>query len=328
MFSISRGSYSYTECDMSWWLMTQECVKSMWKLDANTIRTAAVWRNVSIRLLLCARHDHLNCVNAISFSIHFGWKFTKQKNIHFYPRGNIKVTCERHRHWSRRFCSHTTFTNALVLMPLLRGMYWHTIFFSRSSWRRAYFHAFNIYTVWVLSNVGSVWHSISSETEAIFMHGPIALAEVTWNERKHRHNLSLKLYQNFNVHINFKRTSRININARVNKRNEWVCAVHTRKSAESLAWFTVIAHAPLSHTQNKTTANRSAVTWVDVQNPTRRHHECLTRAHACHARSNTVTQFYFHNGFQPFNSWTCMIFVSLSAHTFFGPDVVNEMAKE
>lgn len=40
-----------------------------------------------------------------------------------------------------------------------------------------------------------------------------------------------------------------------------------RKSVEFLARFTVIAHAPLSHTKQNYGKQKNAVTWVDVQNP-------------------------------------------------------------
>lgn len=129
--------------------------------------------HVSINLLLCAHYDHLNCVNVISFSISISnesWrkrKKTKKKRF-FFSRGNIKVLCERHRHWSHHSCSNMTFINALVLMPLLWAMYWHNFFFF-FSWRRAYFHAFNIYTVWVLSNVCTMRHSISQAKRKQFL---------------------------------------------------------------------------------------------------------------------------------------------------------------
>lgn len=134
----------------------------------------------------------------------------KKKEKSVFPRGNVIVMYATPTTLIARFgvIPHCPCPKAVTARMLRQILYVFT-----SSCCRAYFHAFDITRSFKC--LPNVTFNISTETEAIFIRAHKRARRRNGSERPaDRNNLSLKLYHNFNFHINFNANPGMNECAR------------------------------------------------------------------------------------------------------------------
>lgn len=205
----SRESHSETEFGVNWWHtnVSNQC--------GNWMRIRYVGLSLGVCVFVCvsncacierwhfyyyivsAGHDHLNYVNAILFSIyiHSEWEEVKQKTT-LRNRGREKKMIFTRKYQNRvhvtdidraAFSAPRYARHSPLPLPYCRCCENAMTFFFLASRSRAYFHAFNIYSVWALSRI-----CLFNVTFNIHRNGNDFYAHKTrtpkWNEMKKNMN--------------------------------------------------------------------------------------------------------------------------------------------